>query len=92
MQMQKLYIGNLPYRVTEEEVVELFTKYEPIYSLTLVTDRNTGQPRGFGFIELEEPMAVTAMYEMENKMFGGRNLKISKAVKRPPKERPRKSG
>jgi RNA recognition motif-containing protein len=86
MHVQKLYVGNLPYRVTEDEVRELFTCYEPIYSLTLVSDRETGRPRGYAFIELEEPMAVTAVYEMENKMFGGRNLKVSKAIKRPKRE------
>ncbi|MDR2578090.1 MAG: RNA-binding protein, partial [Chitinispirillales bacterium] len=86
MHVQKLYIGNLPYRATEEEVRELFTNYEPIHALTLISDRETGRPRGYGFIELEEPMAVTAMYAMENKMFGGRNLKISRAIRRSEKQ------
>lgn len=76
---QKLYIGNLPYRTTEDDVRQLFNKFEPIHSLVLVSDRETGRSRGFGFIELEEMHADTAISELGDSLFGGRNLRISKA-------------
>lgn len=76
---QKLYIGNLPYRTTETEIRTLFEKYEPIHSLVLIHDRETGRSRGFGFIELEEDHANAAVNELGDSIFGGRNLRISKA-------------
>lgn len=76
---QKLYIGNLPYRTTEVDVRKLFSKYEPIHSIVLISDRETGRSRGFGFIELEDEYADNAITELGDTMFGGRNLRISKA-------------
>jgi len=81
---QKLYIGNLPYRTTENDVRKLFTKYEPIHSVVLISDRETGRSRGFGFIELEEVNAESAITELGDTIFGGRNLRISKAKDRDP--------
>jgi len=81
---QKLYIGNLPYRTTENDVRKLFTKYEPIHSVVLISDRETGRSRGFGFIELEEVNAESAITELGDSIFGGRNLRISKAKDRDP--------
>ncbi|MDG5815457.1 hypothetical protein QA601_10230 [Chitinispirillales bacterium ANBcel5] len=76
---QKLYIGNLPYRTTENDVRQLFNKYEPIHSVVLISDRETGRSRGFGFIELDEDCADAAISELGDTIFGGRNLRISKA-------------
>ena len=76
---QKLYIGNLPYRTTENDVKVLFGKYEPIHSLVLISDRETGRSRGFGFIELDSEQADAAIAELGDTIFGGRNLRISKA-------------
>lgn len=76
---QKLYIGNLPYRTTEVDVRKFFSKYEPIHSIVLISDRETGRSRGFGFIELEDEYADNAITELGDTMFGGRNLRISKA-------------
>ncbi|MDR0307863.1 MAG: RNA-binding protein [Chitinispirillales bacterium] len=81
---QKLYIGNLPYRTTENDVRKLFSKYEPIHSVVLIADRETGRSRGFGFIELEEINAESAITELGDTIFGGRNLRISKAKDRDP--------
>jgi len=81
---QKLYVGNLPYRTTENDVRKLFTKYEPIHSVVLISDRETGRSRGFGFIELEEINAESAITELGDTIFGGRNLRISKAKDRDP--------
>ncbi len=76
---QKLYVGNLPYRTTENDVKVLFGKFEPIHSVVLIADRETGRSRGFGFIELEPQQADAAIAELGDTMFGGRNLRISKA-------------
>ncbi len=76
---QKLYIGNLPYRTTESDIRNFFSKYEPIHSVVLISDRETGRSRGFGFIELEDANADAAISELGDSMFGGRNLRISRA-------------
>jgi RNA recognition motif-containing protein len=76
---QKLYIGNLPYRTTEIDVRKFFCKFEPIHSIVLISDRETGRSRGFGFIELEDEYVDSAIHELGDTMFGGRNLRISKA-------------
>lgn len=76
---QKLYIGNLPYRTTESDVRKFFSKFEPIHSIVLISDRETGRSRGFGFIELEDGNADAAISELSDSMFGGRNLRISRA-------------
>ena len=76
---QKLYIGNLPYRTTEIDIRNFFTKFEPILSVVLISDRETGRSRGFGFIELEDAVVDNVIAELSDTMFGGRNLRISKA-------------
>jgi RNA recognition motif-containing protein len=81
---QKLYVGNLPYRTTEDNLRKLFEKYEPIHSLILIADKGTERSRGYGFIELDEPKAGTALYELRNTEFNGRNLKIGIATGRDP--------
>lgn len=76
---QKLYIGNLPYRTTEIDIRSFFSKFEPILSVVLISDRETGRSRGFGFIELEDAIVDNAVSELSDTIFGGRNLRISKA-------------
>jgi RNA recognition motif-containing protein len=76
---QKLYIGNLPYRTTEIDIRKFFSKFEPILSIVLISDRETGRSRGFGFIELEDAVVDNAISELSDTIFGGRNLRISKA-------------
>ncbi len=51
--VKKIYVGNLPFRAYEEEVRELFAQYGEVYSVDLITDRETGRPRGFAFVEME---------------------------------------
>jgi RNA recognition motif-containing protein len=79
---QKLYIGNLPYRTTETDVRKYFSKFEPILSIVLIADRETGRSRGFGFIELEDDRVDSAIQELGDTIFGGRNLRISRAKDR----------
>ncbi len=77
--MTKLFIGNLPFSATEQSVRELFEPHGAIQSLALITDRETGQPRGFGFIEMSSADASTAMQALNGKDFGGRALKVNEA-------------
>jgi len=87
---QKLYVGNLPYRTTEDDLRRLFKKYEPIHSLILIADKDMDAPRGYGFIELDEPKAGDALYDLKNTEFHGRNLRLSVAKGRDPKNKTQK--
>jgi RNA recognition motif-containing protein len=80
--VKKLYIGNLPYRATETEIRELFEAFGPVEAVTLVTDRSTGRPRGFGFVEMEESGANSAISSLNGTDFGGRNLRVDFAKER----------
>ena len=75
----KLYIGNLPFSATEDEIRELFGQHGTVHEINLITDRHTGQPRGFGFIEMDDAEATTAMSALDGKELGGRNLKVNQA-------------
>jgi len=83
---QKLYIGNLQYHTTVEDLRILFRRYEPIFSIVLISDKETRQPLGYGFIELEEHMALRAIYHLDAKVYRGRSLKLSKATGRDPRK------
>jgi RNA recognition motif-containing protein len=82
-----IYIGNLPYQASEEDVTEVFAEYGTVKRVQLPTDRETGRPRGFGFVEMssddEENAAIEALDGAE---WMGRDLKVNKA--RPREERP----
>lgn len=85
--MTKLYVGNLPFSATEDSVRELFTPHGTVEKISLITDRETGRPRGFGFVEMSSADASRAMSALNGKDFGGRSLKINEA-----QERDRSSG
>lgn len=80
--MTKLYIGNLPFSATEDSVRTMFAEHGTIDSLALVTDKATGQPRGFGFIEMPGADASRAMQALNGRDFGGRPLKVNEAQER----------
>lgn len=82
---QNLYIGNLPFTATEEEVRAHFSQHGEVKSVRLITDRYTGQPRGFGFVEMEDEGATKAQQSLDGADFGGRALKVNPA--RPKEER-----
>lgn len=77
--MMTLYVGNLPYRVHEGEVKELFGQYGPVSSVRLVRDRKTGRRKGFGFIEMSEAGAKKAMEKLNEFNFQERTLKVREA-------------
>ena len=77
--MTKLFIGNLPFSATEQSVRALFEPHGTIESLALINDRETGRPRGFGFIEMSNADASNAMQALNGKDFEGRALKVNEA-------------
>ena len=80
--MTKLFVGNLPFSATEESVRALFSPHGTIESLALINDRETGRPRGFGFIEMSSADAAQAMQALNGKNFEGRDLKVNEAQAR----------
>jgi len=84
--MKKLYIGNLPYSVTDDQLNELFAKFGTVASAVVITDRATGRSKGFGFVEFEDDAAAdTAMAEMDGYEMDGRPLKVSEARPQQPR-------
>jgi len=79
---KKIYVGNLPFSATDHEVRDLFSEYGTVESVNLVTDRETGRPRGFGFVEMENG-AEKAIEELNQQEMGGRTLNVSEARPRP---------
>ncbi len=81
--MKKLYVGNLPFSANDEEVNELFSKHGTVHSVALITDRDTGRPRGFGFVEMDDDGATAAMSALNGYNMNGRDLKVNEAQDRP---------
>ncbi len=77
--MTKLYVGNLPFTATEDGVRALFAPHGTVESLSLITDRETGNPRGFGFVEMANADAARAMQALNGADFDGRALRINEA-------------
>jgi RNA recognition motif-containing protein len=78
----KLYVGNLPFDSTDEGVNALFSKHGTVEKVALITDRDTGRPRGFGFVEMSNADASRAMQALNGADFDGRALKVSEAQER----------
>jgi RNA recognition motif-containing protein len=81
---KKIYVGNLPFSATEDEIQQLFAQYGTVTSVSLITDRDTGRPRGFGFVEMDSG-ASEAISALDNHELGGRSLRVNEA--RPREER-----
>ena len=80
--MTKLYVGNLPFTATDESVRTLFSKHGTVEKVSLITDRETGRPRGFGFVEMPNSDASRAMQALNGADFDGRPLKVNEAQDR----------
>ena len=80
--VQKIYVGNLPFSATEVEVQQLFAEYGAVESVALPTDRETGQARGFGFVEMDNDAAAKAIAGLNGRDFGGRALTVNEAKPR----------
>jgi len=74
---KKIYVGNMSFQTTEDELRTLFAEYGEVLSVNIITDRETGRPRGFGFVEMEG--ADAAISALDQKDFGGRNLTVNEA-------------
>jgi RNA recognition motif-containing protein len=81
--MSKIYVGNLPFSATEDAVRELFSQHGTVESVALINDRDTGQPRGFGFVEMPRPDAARAIQSLNGQDMGGRALKVNEAQDKP---------
>ena len=80
--MTKLYVGNLPFNATDESVRALFSEHGTVETIALINDRDTGRPRGFGFVEMSNADAARAVQALNGTDFGGRALKVSEAQER----------
>jgi len=86
--MTKLYVGNLPYSYDENALRELFAAYGELTSATIIVDKMSGRSKGFGFVELEDDKANSAIAELNGKEIDGRAVVVS--VARPMTERPQR--
>jgi len=78
--LKKLYVGNLPFSATEESLRELFEQHGPTVSVRVITDRETGRSRGFGFVEFEnESNAEKALRALDGADMEGRSLRVNEA-------------
>jgi RNA recognition motif-containing protein len=80
--VKKIYVGNLPWSATENDLRELFTSVGTVHSAAVITDRETGRSRGFGFVEMDEGDADKAIAELDGRDFGGRALRVNEAQER----------
>ncbi len=87
----RLYVGNLPYKATEDQLRELFAQAGTVKEVLIIKDRDTGQSKGFAFVTMEtQEEAENAIRQLNGKSFGNRELKIN--IARPKEDRPRPAG
>jgi RNA recognition motif-containing protein len=90
--MAKIYVGNLPFSATETELRTLFGQHGTVESVSLPTDRETGRPRGFGFVEMSQADAARAIQALNGHQLGGRALRVNEAQDKPRGGAPRGGG
>lgn len=84
---KRLYVGNLPYSMTEEELANVFTKAGAVTDVAIVVDRDTGRSKGFGFVEMaDEATALAAVQQLNGSQVGGRTIKVAEANPRPARQ------
>jgi RNA recognition motif-containing protein len=81
--MAKIYVGNLPFTASEADVRTLFSQHGTVESVSLPTDRETGRPRGFGFVEMSQADASRAIQNLNGHDMGGRPLRVNEAQDKP---------
>jgi RNA recognition motif-containing protein len=81
--MAKIYVGNLPFTANEAEVRTLFSQHGTVESVSLPTDRETGRPRGFGFVEMSQADAARAIQSLNGYSMNGRPLRVNEAQDKP---------
>lgn len=86
--MKNIYVGNLPFNTSEDDLRQLFERYGEVTSARVIKDRETGRSRGFAFVEMpNDDQATAALAGVNGAEFGGRTLKVSEANRatRPPR-------
>lgn len=81
--MAKIYVGNLPFTATEDQVRTLFAAHGTVESVALPMDRETNRPRGFGFVEMSQADSVKAIQAINGQDLGGRALRVNEAQDKP---------
>ncbi|MFN2183164.1 MAG: RNA recognition motif domain-containing protein [Anaerolineae bacterium] len=90
---QKLYVGNLSYNTTESKLRDLFGEFGEIESVNMITDRETGRPKGFAFVEMaSNEAAQKAISELNGKVVDDREIKVDKAKPQTDRRRPPSRG
>jgi RNA recognition motif-containing protein len=80
---KKIYIGNLPFSSTEDELRAVFERHGRVESVSVITDRDSGRPRGFAFVEMDEASAADdAIRALDGSELGGRSLRVNEAQDR----------
>ncbi|HEX4024912.1 MAG TPA: RNA-binding protein [Steroidobacteraceae bacterium] len=81
--MAKIYVGNLPFSANETELRALFAQHGTVENVSLPTDRETGRPRGFGFVEMSQADAARAIQNLNGHSMNGRPLRVNEAQDKP---------
>jgi RNA recognition motif-containing protein len=82
LSMKKIYVGNLPWGASEADVRDFFSTFGEVHSVAVITDRETGRSRGFGFVEMDDDNAERAISEANGRDMGGRPLRVNEAQQR----------
>lgn len=77
--MKTLYVGNLPWSTTEERLAQVFSVHGPVQTCRIITDRETGRSRGFGFVEVDDPLAESMVSALNNTSLDGRLIVVNEA-------------
>lgn len=79
---KRIYVGNIPFDTTDADLEELFSRHGNVVSARVITDRETGRSRGFGFVEMDADAAEEAIRVLDGKDLGGRPLRVNEARER----------
>ncbi|MEF2231817.1 MAG: RNA-binding protein [Pseudodesulfovibrio sp.] len=85
--MKSIYVGNIPFSASEDDLRALFSEYGAVQSLKFVNDRETGRFRGFAFVEMDDADALAAIEALDGSPLAGRTIKVNEAKPRAPKPR-----
>ncbi len=80
--MISIYVGNINFRTTEDDLRNLFEEFGPVDSVRIITDRNSGRSKGFAFVEMGEDEGRNALEKLNDSEFQGRNIKVNEARKK----------
>lgn len=79
MSTKRLYVGNLPFDATTDQLRAAFSAHGTVHDVSIISDRETGRSRGFGFVEMDPQGAQAAITALDSKEFGGRDLRVNEA-------------